>query len=512
MRFGLWAPVLASGLASVLLAGDAEACGGCFVPPNTGTVVTGHRMALAISPAQTVLWDQIQYSGDPAEFAWVLPVKPGAFIEASTDAWFETLEATTATAVLQPQVSCHDDFDFGGGCGASDSGQVRALNSFAEEDSAGSKGNNVPAVDVIHRGTVGPYETVTLSTMTPGALNAWLTDHGYNIDPTTQPIIDAYVADGFDFIAIRLLPDKGVREMKPVRVVAPGAGETLPLRMVAIGTGANVAVTLFVISEGRMAAKNFPNVEVPVDLTAWDFETGTSNYATLREATLKEAKGGTAWITAFARQGPLLSPASNPKAFFGNVRYGISAEGMPLDTIAEMYLNQSLLNQEVETVEASVNEASCVEVFSGLQNDLAESSSVIVNPCPMGEPLGPDCGSVDPSSIDARMLACGLATDLAAALTGMHPRDVWLTRLEANLPQSALKADLEVTAAASQTSVENFLRARIAVNADKLCGSFVGPPVWSSSGGRGMWWGLSLGGLVFAAALARRLSARARGA
>src|SRR5262249_14386270 len=38
----------------------AAACGGCFHGPNNSTpsVVTGHRMALAISPARTVLWDQ----------------------------------------------------------------------------------------------------------------------------------------------------------------------------------------------------------------------------------------------------------------------------------------------------------------------------------------------------------------------------------------------------------------------------------------------------------------------
>ena len=61
-------------LATLALPDDARACGGCFVPSET-TVVTAHRMALAISPVQTVLWDQIQYAGSPAEFAWVLPVK-----------------------------------------------------------------------------------------------------------------------------------------------------------------------------------------------------------------------------------------------------------------------------------------------------------------------------------------------------------------------------------------------------------------------------------------------------
>ena len=108
-------------LASLMPIQDAKACGGCFIPPMTeGTLVTGHRMVLSISPAQTVLWDQIQYSGDPAEFAWVLPVKPGAYIEVASNAFFETLDAATNVSVLQPNVTCHDPYGFDGpGCGSS---------------------------------------------------------------------------------------------------------------------------------------------------------------------------------------------------------------------------------------------------------------------------------------------------------------------------------------------------------------------------------------------------------
>ncbi|HEY2410275.1 MAG TPA: hypothetical protein VGI10_29925, partial [Polyangiaceae bacterium] len=80
-------------LAVSLVPAHARACGGCFhgPPPVTSesTVVTGHRMAYAISAERTVLWDQIQYQGAPEDFAWVLPVKPGATLELSHDAWFE---------------------------------------------------------------------------------------------------------------------------------------------------------------------------------------------------------------------------------------------------------------------------------------------------------------------------------------------------------------------------------------------------------------------------------------
>src|SRR5262245_66336390 len=79
---------------------DAEACGGCVLPPSQSTVVTGHRMVLSVSTSQTVLWDQIKYTGDPSEFAWILPVRAGALIEESTAAWFETLDAATTGTVV----------------------------------------------------------------------------------------------------------------------------------------------------------------------------------------------------------------------------------------------------------------------------------------------------------------------------------------------------------------------------------------------------------------------------
>lgn len=276
---------------------DADACGACIIPPSDSTVVTAHRMALSISPKQTVLWDQIEYAGSPESFAWVLPVKPGAIIQVSSDAWFDTLDAATTTQIFQPQIQCGDGSSSSFGCGASDATSARG--DFANEGSSGG-----PAVTVVSRGSVGPYATVTLSTDTPGALNTWLETNGFALDPSTQPVVDQYVAEGFDFIALKLLPDKDVQAMKPVRVVQQGASPTLPLRMVAIGTGPNVALTLFLISEGRWEAKNFGNVVVPSDLIAWDFAASSSNYAELRQKTL-EQNDGSSWLTSFAFQGGL---------------------------------------------------------------------------------------------------------------------------------------------------------------------------------------------------------------
>src|SRR5262245_55221253 len=125
LRFGPIALAVAAFVTTPLVvSSDARACGGCFHEVNQPetTVVTGHRMAVSISPVQTVLWDQIRYSGAASDFAWVLPVRAGAVIEASSDAWFEALDAATSTRVVPPQLNCissggFDGFDEGGGRG-----------------------------------------------------------------------------------------------------------------------------------------------------------------------------------------------------------------------------------------------------------------------------------------------------------------------------------------------------------------------------------------------------------
>ncbi|WP_437964076.1 DUF2330 domain-containing protein [Sorangium sp. So ce260] len=469
--------------ATLLSPREALACGGCFVQTTETTVVNAHRMVLSVSPVQSVLWDQIQYAGDPSEFAWVLPVKPGATIEVGSDAWFETLDAATSVRITPPNSMCASS---GGGCGALSS-------SDAMSGAEGEVGND--QVTVLHRGTVGPYETVTLATDTPGALNKWLETNGFGVDASTQPVIDAYVEERFDFIALKLQPGKDVKEMKPVRVAMPGGSATLPLRMVAAGTGANVAITLFTISEARLAPEGFAAAAVPHDLLAWDFAAQDSNYGELREKALAVADGGRAFLTPYAQQGSLFSPVSSSAAPFG-VLYTTSGSTTPVDTIAAAFAQQGLANRETE-------DTACAVRFA----EIATEGRAVANPCPAGVPLSdPSCGEVAAGQIDARELACGPLDDLAVAMIGLHPKDVWLTRLEANLPRAALDTDLVLTPA-KQERVDNWLRARVSVHAEVLCGAAL-PVVDGDRASRtrdqGTLVGMTLGALALAAAIARR--------
>jgi hypothetical protein len=359
----LW---LLPALAGVALdAHDARACGGCFhpvPPPNprpneVETVVTEHRMALAMSTTQSVLWDQIRYSGNPKEFAWVLPVQPGTQVQLSTDAWLAALDVSTETIIRPPPLPycappsgsysgggnngggdtstygggsngvCSPGsgatFDqpssgsggcgciFGGaGAGSFFSGSAGPPAQCPSIDTSGSPGSGSggaeiyggvageimgdgsavpplpPPVTVQTRETVGPYDVVILRSSMGEALDAWLLANGFEIPPNIQPILDAYVTEKLDFVAMKLRPGVNVNAMRPVRVVEPGADPNLPLRMISAGAGAHVGLTLWVISEGRYQPQNFPNATIDFSQLVYNVAQKRSNYTNLRAAAL----------------------------------------------------------------------------------------------------------------------------------------------------------------------------------------------------------------------------------
>jgi MYXO-CTERM domain-containing protein len=261
---------------------DADACGGCFVPPEESTQVTGHRMILSIGMTQSTLYDQIEYSGDPSEFAWVLPIRGTVEIGVSSDLVFNQLGVDTAVTVLPPVQNC-PVYD----------------NCYDEDAAFGSSSGGGPqsegGVTVIAEEVVGPYETVQLQSSNPTALNEWLEGHGYSVPTEIQPIIASYIADGFNFLAMKLIPGVGTDKMKPVRITTQGAGAALPLKMVAAGTGATTTMTLYVLGEGRYEPTNFPAFTIPDDAVVWNYESFDSNYTELRTQAY-EATSGFGWL------------------------------------------------------------------------------------------------------------------------------------------------------------------------------------------------------------------------
>jgi hypothetical protein len=270
---------------------DAQACGGCFHPPEPPgehtSVVTDHRMILSVSPQQTTLYDQIRYAGNPSSFAWVLPIAGEATIGLSSDTLFTAIDQITGTTVVAPPMNCPAPPSF---CNSS-------FGAGGAEDTTGAApgvASDGGTVSVTKHEVVGPYETVQLHSTDPNALNDWLTSHGYVVPDDVKPIIAAYVNEHFDFLALKLVPGAGVSAMRPVRVSTAGAAPILPLRMVAAGTGAKVGITLWVLADGRYEPQNFSFFQVKDADLVWDWNTSQSNFTTLR-ADEESRSGFHAW-------------------------------------------------------------------------------------------------------------------------------------------------------------------------------------------------------------------------
>lgn len=318
----LSAPPLALSLALLAAAPEARACGGCVVPPDESTQVTGHRMIFAVSKSQTTLYDQIEYAGDPESFAWFLPIHGQVDVGLSSDAMFAYLGNASQVVVSPPPITCINSF--------------RGDVGLAAEDSAGGdQGVYVPAeeqVEVISQEVVGPYETVQLEAQSPGALVQWLTDHGYSVPEDVEPVIAAYQEEGFGFLAMKLVPGEGVTSMRPVRVTSPGGGLSLPLRMVAAGTGALTQVTLYVMSEGRYEVAGRPNVRIYEGELFWSWDDNISNYRFLRDDKL-DATDGFGWLTEsaqpFSRQSLINQVEQVIQVSPGTTGWGDPAAGVP---------------------------------------------------------------------------------------------------------------------------------------------------------------------------------------
>ncbi len=281
---------IALGLLGLLHERDAAACGGCFTPPpppqQTASDITDERMLLSVSTKQSTLYDQIRYSGNPSSFAWVLPIHGTVDVGLSAEVMFDSFDTLTKTTIYPPPQNCPPaPTNCGGGGG------------FAAGAATDAPSADAGSVTVTKAQNVGPYATVQLhpnSTTDASALEDWLTQNGFEIPEATKPTINEYVSEGFDFLAMKLLPGEGVSSMRPVRVTAPGSNLSLPLRMAAIGTGATVGITIWVVADGRYEPQNFPSFRIEDKDLVWDFATSSSNYTTLRTqnaATL----GGKGW-------------------------------------------------------------------------------------------------------------------------------------------------------------------------------------------------------------------------
>ncbi len=425
--------VAAATAASFGVERDASACGGCFTPPNeVESVITDERMIFSISKDQTTLYDQIRYSGSPSSFAWVLPVKGTVTVGLSADIMFNLIDQTLTTSqVVQPPTNCPPPPIC---TGPNQNGKAGA------DASAAASGS----VTVTEQEQVGPYETVQLHSNDGSALTQWLTSHGYAIAPAVAPVIAAYVAEQFDFLALKLVPGAGIQSMQPVRVTSNGAGVSLPLRMVAIGTGATTGISIWVVGDGRWEPQNFPFFTIKDSELSWDWDTSSSNYETVRLA--KEAKlKGRGWqvessleLNQFIIRQELDQAVSyNPYTASPVGGYLASDAAIPAE-------------DDAGTDDGAVDSDGDIAGDAGVLDDDADSGANSADADVDGDDGG---GDLEAGGVNAQRAAA--TEDLDVLFAGIAGSTVRITRMRSDVAHSALSTDMDLQASTDQSELSN---------------------------------------------------------
>jgi len=256
-------------IAAAIFAAGTEclADGGIFHSPPSGTSepVDMDSQLAAIAIRETGEWDlyiQIRYSGDPADFGWVVPFPqlPQVDERPVTNDFFKDLDTMTATYFVTQ--GCYH-----GGCGYDDVGfcGVAAGDASYKDEASGSK------VTVWESGEIGILEYVIVSSADGESVVEWLETNGFVVRPSAEPIIQQLASERTYFFAARIGIDvSSVRTLTPVRfTLTPPLSPFYPMRLTAVSGGETVKFTLWILDErGRsFAPANYP----------WDFVQGAGS-------------------------------------------------------------------------------------------------------------------------------------------------------------------------------------------------------------------------------------------
>lgn len=461
---------------------DARACGGCFheetpTPTQSPSVITDHRMALAISPTLTTLWDQVEYAGDPQGFAWVLPIRGRVVVGIGSDNFLGSLDQQTQPLIKAPPSSCPAptfDYGGGGGSGCGSSGAMKDEATPTDNASGGGTGwQEDSGVYVTDRSTVGPYETVQVHGADAGGILAWLQKNHYVVPDALKPMLQKYVDEGFDFVAVRLRPGFGVTAMRPIRVSFRGAYPTLPLRMVRAGVGDKVGIKLFVIGDGRWKTSNFPTFVIDPASLVWDWSIQRSNYTTIRDAS-----AGNFDSRAFAMESSVVIVRTSlpPAEAFPDA-------GRPTDDAAA---TTDAAADVVDASETTATDAASDVMLDDATSDASdEAASDAADDAATADAAATDASSADasdaastPPDYDAGPAPAvdPDASDIEIAFGTYSARRV--TRLRADLKSKYLDVDLDLQADDVQSPLSPALQVQRGVN--EVCPTYASPASSSS--------------------------------
>jgi hypothetical protein len=277
----------------------AEACG-CLSPPavtegDYAVNQSAEQIIFEVEPGWVTAHVLIKYAGDPAQFAWIVPVPEVPELAISPVSAFGILDKLTTPDVFvttenicpisEWKCAYHEPVYCGGEYEASGDGAGGGGVSAADAGTAGGD-----PVTVINEQVVGDYQTVTFRASEAGAATQWLRDNGFIVNQTTSIYMESYVNQNMVFVAAKLVPGAGVKAIKPLRMRYRAAFPMVPLILTAVAAEPHLTVTTFIYSDKAFRPMGHPVVTINEDRLARD-SSGRSNYPQVLARTIDEAGG-----------------------------------------------------------------------------------------------------------------------------------------------------------------------------------------------------------------------------
>lgn len=223
-------------------ASTAYACGcGIYIPREGDANVSQERALVRWDGSREDIVMSLGVLGSSKEAAIILPVPSQADVKLADANLFDELAEMT-----KPRVEEQIEWTLG-------------LGGEGSAAAPGAVGAGAPPVTVLSRQNVGPFDVANLSAVDSGALQKWLDENGFQLDPQLVTLMQPYVEQAWTFVAVRLRPDQSSTglsgNLAPLQISFDSQQLVYPMRASAHAVNSET-LFLYILADHRIDKAN----------------------------------------------------------------------------------------------------------------------------------------------------------------------------------------------------------------------------------------------------------------